>query len=124
MAIDRNNYTTATAALTVTATAGGASADTLYTVPPFHDATVDFLHVTNGDNSTHNITIQWYHADSNTYHHIINNKSVHGKDVYNIITSDRLHLHAGDKILAFDGASAALEMFISVREYYNPSRGS
>ena len=124
MAIDRNNYTTATAALTVTATAGGASADTLYTVPPFHDATIDFLHVTNGDNSTHNITIQWYHADSNTYHHIINNKAVPGKDVYNIITSDRLHLHAGDKILAFDSASAALEMFISVREYYNPSRGN
>ena len=124
MAIDRNNYTTATAALTVTATVGGASADTLYTVPPFHDATVDFLHVTNGATAVHNITVQWYHADSNTYHHIINNKSIPGKDVYNIITSDRLHLHAGDKISAFDGASGSLEMFISVREYYNPSRGS
>lgn len=124
MAIDRNNYTTATAALTVTATAGGASADVLYTVPPFYDATVEFLHVTNGGTATHNITIQWYHADSNTYHHIINNKSVPGKDVYNIITSDRLHLHSGDKIAAFNGASGTLEMFISVREYYNPSRGN
>jgi len=124
MAIDRNNYTTATAALTVTATAGGASADTLYTVPPFHDATIDFLHISNGATAVQNITVQWYHADTNTYHHIINDKSITGKDVYNIITSDRLHLHAGDKISAFNGASASLEMFISVREYYNPSRGS
>lgn len=124
MAIDRNNYTTATAALTVTATAGGASANVLYTAPAFHDATVDFLHITNGDTSVHNITVQWYHADTNTYHHIINNKSVPGKDVYNIITSDRLHLHSGDSISAFDGAGGNLEMFISVREYYNPTRGS
>ena len=124
MAIDRNNYITATAALTVTATAGGASADTLYTVPANHDATIDFLHVTNGATAVHNITVQWYHADSNTYHHILNDKSVPGKDVYDIITSDRIHLHAGDKISAFNGASGDLEMFISVREYYNPIRGN
>lgn len=124
MAINRNNYTTATAALTITATAGGASADVLYTAPAFHDATIDFLHVSNGSTAVQNITLQWYHADTNTYHHIINDKSVPGKDVYNLITSDRLHLHAGDSISAFDGASGTLETFISVREYYNPTRGN
>lgn len=124
MAIDRNNYTTTTAALTVTATTGGANANTLYTVPANYDATIDFLHITNGDTAVHNLTVEWYHADSNTYHHILNDKSIPGKGVYNIITSDRLHLHAGDKISAFDGASGNLEMFISVREYYNPIRGN
>ena len=84
-------YTTDTEALTITATAGGASADTIYTCPPNHDATIDFLHVSNGSTSTQNVTIQWYHADTNTYHHIINDKSISGKDVYNIITSDRIH---------------------------------
>jgi len=115
-------YTTDTEALTITATAGGASANTIYTCPPNHDATIDFLHVSNGSTSTQNVTIQWYHADTNTYHHLINDKSVSGKDVYNIVTSDRIHLHAGDKILAFDGASGGLEVFISVRQYYNPTR--
>jgi len=117
-------YTTDTEALTVTATAGGASANVIYTCPPFHDATVDFLHVSNGSTAVQNITLQWYHADTNTYHHIINDKAVPGKDVYNIVTSDRIHLHAGDSISAFDGASGNLEVFISVKQFYNPARNA
>lgn len=116
------NFTTDTAAITVTATAGGASANVIYTCPPRHDATIDFLHVSNGATAVQNITLQWYHADTNTYHHIVNDKSVAGKDVYNVVTSDRIHLHAGDSISAFDGASNNLEVFISVREFYNPNR--
>ena len=117
-------YTTDTEALTVTATAGGASANVIYTCPPFHDATIDFLHVSNGSTAVQNITLQWYHADTNTYHHIINDKAVPGKDVYNIVTSDRIHLHAGDSISAFDGASGNLEVFISVKQFYNPARNA
>ena len=117
-------YTTDTEALTVTATTGGASADVIYTCPPFHDATIDFLHVSNGSTSTQNITLQWYHADTNTYHHLINDKAIAGKNVYNIVTSDRIHLHAGDSISAFDGASGSLEVFISVRQFYNPARSA
>jgi len=115
-------YTTDTEAITITATSGGASANVIYTCPPNHDATIDFLHISNGSTSTQNVTIQWYHADTNTYHHIINDKSISGKDVYNIINADRIHLHAGDSISAFDGASGSLEVFISVRQYYNPTR--
>ena len=122
MSIDARTYTTDTEAVTITATSGGASADLVYTCPPNHDATIDFLHISNGSSSTQNATIQWYHADTNTYHHIVNDKSIAGKDVYNIITSDRIHLHAGDKISAFNGASGNLEVFISVRQYYNPTR--
>jgi len=116
------NFTTDTAAITVTATAGGASANLVYTCPPRHDATIDFLHVSNGATATQHITLQWYHADTNTYHHILNDKAIPGKDVYNIITSDRIHLHAGDSISAFDGSSGNIEVFISVREFYNPNR--
>ena len=123
MSIYRDSYTTDTEAVTITATSGGASATNIYTCPPNHDATVDFLHISNGNTSTQNVTVQWYHADTNTYHHIVNDKAIAGKDVYNIITSDRLHLHAGDKIGGFNGTSGNLEMFISLRQYYNPARG-
>ena len=119
--VDRN-YTTDTEAITVTATLGGASANVIYTCPPNHDATIDFLHISNGTTSVQNVTIQWYHADTGTYHHIVNDKSIAGKDVYNIINADRIHLHAGDSISAFDGASGSLEVFISVRQFYNPNR--
>ena len=115
-------YNTVTKGLTVTATSGGASSNVVYTCPNNFDAEIDFLHVTNGSSSTQNISLQWYHAETNTYHHILNDKSIAGKDVYNIITSDRIHLHSGDKISAFDGSSGNLEVFISVRQYYNPNR--
>ena len=115
-------FDTATESVAVTATAGGASANVLYTVPNFHDATVEFLHVSNGAASTDNISIQWYHKEDNTYYTIVNNKSISGNDVYNMITSDRLHLHAGDKIVVFNGGGS-LGATISVKEYYNPARG-
>ena len=80
------------------------------------------MHITNGDAATHNVSLQWYHAETNAYHHILNDKAIAGKDVYNVITSDRIYLHAGDKITAFDGASGALEVFLSGKEFYNPNR--
>jgi hypothetical protein len=115
-------YNTVTKGLTVTATSGGASADLVYVCPANFDAEIVFLHITNGDSANHNISLQWYHADTNTYHHILNDKAIAGKDVYNVITSDRLFLHSGDKILAFDGSSGSLEVFMSAKELYNPNR--
>lgn len=116
------NYNTVTKGITVTATSGGANSDVVYTCPAKFDAEIDFLHITNGDSANHNISIQWYHAESNTYHHILNDKSVSGKDVYNVITADRIYLHAGDKITAFNGSSGNLEVFLSGKEYFNLTR--
>ncbi len=121
MVADRN-YNTVTKGLTVSATSGGASCNVVYTCPPNFDAEIDFLHITNGATANHNISIQWYHAETNTYHHILNDKAIAGKDVYNIITSDRIYLHAGDKITAFNGVSGSLEVFLSAKEFYNPNR--
>ena len=61
-------YKTVTESVAVTATSGGASANVLYTVPAFHDATIEFLHVSNGAASTDNISIQWYHKEDDTYY--------------------------------------------------------
>ena len=107
--VQPKSFDTATESVAVTATAGGAS------------ATVEFLHVSNGTASTDNITIQWYHKEDDAYYTIINNKSVAGNDVYNMITSDRLHLHAGDKIVVFNGGGT-MGVTISCKEYYNPAR--
>jgi hypothetical protein len=117
-------FDTVTESVTVTATSGGASSNVVYTVPPFHDATVEFLHISNGAASTDNVSIQWYHKEDNAYYTIVSNKSISGNDVYNMITSDRLHLHAGDKITTFNGGGSNLGVTISCKEYYNPSRGN
>jgi hypothetical protein len=117
------SYDTATESVAVTATSGGASANVLYTVPNLHDATVEFFHVSNGSSSTDNISVQWYHKEDDAYYTIVNNKSVAGNDVYNMITSDRLHLHSGDKIVVFNGGGN-MGVTISCKEYYNPARGN
>ena len=114
-------YNTATESVPVTATAGGASSQVLYTCPNLYDAIVTFLHVSNGGASTDNVSIQWYHKENDTYYTIVNNKSISGNDVYNMITSDRLHLHAGDKITVFNGGGT-MGVTISVEEHYNPNR--
>ena len=116
-------YKTVTESVAVTATSGGASANVLYTVPAFHDATIEFLHVSNGASSTDSISIQWYHKEDNAYYTIVNNKSISGNDVYNVITADRLHLHAGDKLVVFNGGGS-LGVTLSAVEYYNPTRGN
>ena len=115
------SYNTATESIAVTATSGGASSNVLYTCPNNFDAIVTFLHVSNGGVSTDNISIQWYHKEDDAYYTIVNNKSVPGQDVYNMITSDRLFLHAGDKITVFNGGGT-MGVTISVEEYYNPNR--
>jgi hypothetical protein len=114
-------YDTATESIAVTATSGGASSDIVYTCPNNHDAIITFLHISNGAASTGNISIQWYHKEDNTYYTIVDNKSISGQDVYNMITSDRLHMHQGDKITAFNGGGS-MGVTVSAQEHYNPNR--
>jgi hypothetical protein len=115
------SYNTATESVAVTATAGGASSQVLYTCPNNYDSVITFLHVSNGAASTGNVSIQWYHKEDNSYYTIVDNKSVSGNDVYNMITSDRLYLHAGDKITVFNGGGT-MGVTISVEEHFNPNR--
>ena len=86
MSIYRDSYTTDTEAVTITATSGGASATNIYTCPPNHDAKIDFLHISNGNTSTQNVTVQWYHEDPNTYHHIVIDKAIAGNNVKKRLT--------------------------------------
>ena len=114
-------YNTATKSISVTATAGGASSDVLYTCPTNFDGVVTFLHISNGSASTDNVSIQWYHSEDDAYFTILNGKAISGHDVYNMITSDRLFLHQGDKITCFNGGGA-IGVTIAVEEHYNPNR--
>jgi len=116
------NYSTVTKALSITATAGGASANVLYTCPANHDAEIDFLHITNGATSTDNVYIQWYHADDTTYYTIVNAKSIAGNDVYDVLQgSNVFYLHAGDKIVCYNGGGT-LGVALSGKEFFNPNR--
>ena len=115
-------YNTKTESISVSATAGGASGDVLYTCPANHDCTLDILLVSNGANSSNKITIEFYHKDDNTYHNITNDHSVAGHDTYNVFSSAQFHLHAGDKIVVHKEVGSTFDVTMSGREYYNPAR--
>tara|TARA_B100000003_G_scaffold58985_1_gene52508 strand:+ start:510 stop:869 length:360 start_codon:yes stop_codon:yes gene_type:complete len=115
-------YNTKTATLTVSATAAGASADVLYTVPPAFDSEVQLLHVINGNSADKNLTIQWFDSSSNTYSDVINDASITAKSVYKVIDGNTLHLHAGDKLVCHDAASGGCQVLVSAKEFFNLTR--
>lgn len=115
-----NKYSSYFASTSVTATAADSNADVVFTVPANHDAEIEFLVCANGG-STSNISIQVYHADDDEYYHILRSHSVGGNDTYDVITSTRIYLHAGDKILTYKG-SGTFDVSISGRLFYNPGR--
>ena len=114
-------YTTDSKSITVSATSGGANGNVLYTCPNNHDATIDYLGVTNGSNSSQKITIQFYHADDTTYKYLTNQHAIAGHDTYHVLNADRFHLHSGDKIICSkDGGT--FDVSLSARQFYNPNR--
>ena len=115
-------YRTLTESKSVTATAGGASGNVLYTCPARSDAEVDMLFITNGGTATAKITIEFYHADDVAYHNLVNAKSVSGNDTFNVLTNSILYLHAGDKLVAHKDSGATFDVTVSAKEFYNPFR--
>ena len=120
--VGTRDYNTVTKSLSITATAGGASANVLYTCPNNFDAEIDFLHITNGGASTDTVYVQWYHAEETTYHTIVNAKQIAGNNVYDIIQGGNVfYMHSGDKILAYNGGGS-LNITLSGKEFFNPNR--
>tara|TARA_R100001460_G_scaffold32344_3_gene63417 strand:+ start:354 stop:713 length:360 start_codon:yes stop_codon:yes gene_type:complete len=115
-------YNTVTKSLTVSATAAGASADVLYTVPPAFDSEVQLLQVINGNSADKNLTIQWFDSSTNTYSNVINDKTVTAKSVYRVIEGDTLYLHSGDKLVCHDAASGGCQVLLSTKEFFNLTR--
>lgn len=107
---------------TVTSTTAGASADVIYTVPNNHSAIVRYLLLSNGTSSTKKAYVQFYHKDDNDYHHLANGLSMAGHSLDSLSSQGSLNMHEGDKIVAYIESGMALDITISVEEYYDPNR--
>lgn len=108
---------------TVTATASGASAQVIYTVPNNFSAIVRFLHLSNNTTSTKKQYVQFYHLDDTSYHYIINGLAMAGNSVYDVCQGAYFNLHQGDKLVCYTETAGSLDVTISVEEYYDPVRG-
>lgn len=120
---DFRSFTSVFESLSVTSTTSGAGADVVYTVPANFDAEITFLTCTNGGTATSKINILVYHKESTQYHYLLREHSVLGNDDYHVITSDRIFLHAGDKIVTYK-ASGTFDVSMSGKQYYNPKRST
>lgn len=113
-------YTTVFESKVITSTTTGAGADVVYTVPANFDAELTLLSCTNGA-AINSISVQVYHADGTEYHYFLRAHSVAANDTHHALTSNRLFLHAGDKIVAYK-VGGTFDVSVSGKQYYNAVR--
>ena len=110
------------AAKDLTATAGGASADVIYTCPNNFVSIIKFLHVSIGANSTKKYSLQWYEAATTTYHFIVDDQSLAGNSLQEVIQGGGyLALSAGDKIVGFEETGGDFHIVVSGEEHFQPT---
>jgi hypothetical protein len=89
------------AATVVTSTSSGASADVLYTCPPFYMGKVVTIHVCVGSGANKKLSIQRFNSTSNTYSYLLE-ETEHAANTYSSVLTDStiFILNAGDKLVA------------------------
>ena len=115
------SFNTTLESVTVTATSGGASGDILYTVPANNDVTIDYLGVSNSTITPQKITIEVLHAGDSTYYQIAKSHTVAANTTFQLIDGNKLHLHAGDKVVCSKDAGT-LDVTLSAKIFFNPNR--
>ena len=110
-----------TKAKTLTATAGGASGNVVYTCPNFHTALITFLNISNGNTGAKKYSIQWFESTSNTYHTIVDAVSLIASANEDVLSSGFIALRPGDKIVGFQESEADFHITISGEEEYKPT---
>lgn len=107
------------AAKDLVATAGGASGDVIYTCPNNFISLIRFLHVSIGANSTKKYSLQWYEASTTTYHFIVDDHSLAGNSLEEVIQGGSyLALNPGDKIVGFEESGADAHIILSGEEHF------
>ena len=109
-------------AVTLSATAGGASGDVIYTCPSEFTSLITYLHISNGAASTKKYSIQYYEALTTTYHFLVDEHSLAANTVFEVIQGGGyLALKPGDKIVGFEDSSSDFHVVLSGEEHYTPT---
>ena len=117
-----NNAKFFTASVDVTATAGGASSNVIYTCPNNFISLVRFLHVSNGGSNNKKYSIQWYEASTTTYHHVVDEHSLSANSLEEVVQGGSyLALAAGDKLVCFQESGADFHILLSGEEHFQPT---
>jgi len=108
-----------TAVKDLTATAGGASGDVVYTCPANHVAVIKTLFVSNGASSAKKYSLQLYDASATSYLTIADETTVAANTNDFVVQGGAcIALAAGDKIVGFEESSSDFHVTISGEEYF------
>jgi len=108
-----------TAVKDLSATAGGASGDVVYTCPANYVGVIKTLLVSNGATSAKKYSLQWYDASTTTYFTIVDEVSVAASTNTFVVQGGAcIALQAGDKIVAFEESSSDFHVLVSGEEYF------
>lgn len=111
-----------TKATDLSATAGGSSADVIYTCPTNFVSLIRFMHVSNGSSNNKKYSIQWYEASTSTYHFVVDARSLSANSLEEVVHGGAyLALAAGDKIVGFEESSSDFHVVISGEEHFQPT---
>ena len=108
-----------TAVKDLSATAGGASGDVVYTCPANHVSVVKTMFVSNGASSAKKYSLQLYDASATSYLTIADETTVAANTNDFVVQGGAcIALQAGDKIVAFEESSSDFHVLVSGEEYF------
>ena len=93
-----------------------ANAD-VYTVPARFNADINSIYIKNSSGSATTFSLDWYEAATATYHTLAETVELPANSLLQI-TDYPLFLIRGDKIRGLASANSAVNISISIEEYY------
>lgn len=106
-----------TTGLSVTATSGGASGNVLYTCPARFNGEITFFHISSGTSANKKITVEFYHAETTTYHKLLNALDMAASSSHEVGGAGaHIAMHPGDKIVCSTDTASNFDVLISVTE--------
>jgi len=92
----------------------------IYTVPGRFSADVNSIYINNASGSTVTFSLDWYEAATTTYHTLAETVELPPNSLLQI-TDYPLYLIRDDKIRGLASANSAVNISISLEEYYETS---
>jgi len=97
--------------------------DLIYTCPPRFSAITRYLHLSNGTAEEQKVSLQFHHEDDGSKHYLANELVMLPNSVRNLVIGGAyFNLHPKDELLGWSNNSGAVELLISLEEYYDPNR--
>ena len=93
----------------------------IYTVPANYEAEVDNIYINNASSSNVTFSLDWYDAQSATYHTLAESVELLGNSLLQI-NNNPLWLFKGDKLRGLASANSAVTITVKLRESFIPQR--